>query len=88
MNIDLVMFDKSTGEVLWSRSTQYACNFERNDAGRKLIMNMIDSAIKGCRVSKHRYISCHIDLLETAIDKAVLQPLPFDVPDSNKSEVF
>lgn len=82
------MFDKTTGEVLWSRSTQYACNFDRNDAGRKLIHKMIDSAIKGCRVSKHRYICCHIDLLETAQDKVVLQPLPFDVPESNKSEIY
>lgn len=58
------MTDKETGEVLWQRSTSLACNFVKNDTGRTLLANMIDSAIKGVRSSEHKIINCSIDLTE------------------------
>ena len=80
------MSDKSTGEVLWCTSRQLACNFVHNDAGRKLIFNMIDSAIKGCRISDHKFINCSIDLFETS--RALEQELPFPISESQKIEVY
>lgn len=56
------MTDKSTGEILWQKTSSYACNFVENDAGRKLISKMIDSAIKGARLG--RLINCSVDFVE------------------------
>ena len=64
MNIVLVMSDKETGEILWHKSVQYACNFVKGDAGRALIGRMVDSAIKGARLGEHKFINCSIDLHE------------------------
>lgn len=69
------MTDTDTGEILWQKSTAYACNFVKGDAGRALIGRMVDSAIKGARLGEHKHINCSIDLYESNL---IPQPdLPF-----------
>lgn len=75
MNIVLIMSDKETGEILWQTSRQLACNFVKGDAGRALIGRMVDSAIKGVRMSDHKFINCSIDLKEPEFKKEM--DLPF-----------
>lgn len=75
MNIVCIMSDKDTGEILWQASRQLSCNFVKGDAGRTLIANMIDSAIKGVRMSKHKFINCSIDFKESELIKSM--DLPF-----------
>lgn len=72
MNIVLCMTDKETGEILWQKTTDYSCRFVQNDAGRKLISQMIDSAIKGARLG--RFINCSVDFIEKPFKEV---PLPF-----------
>ena len=75
MNIVCIMSDKDTGEILWQTSRQLSCNFVKGDAGRMLISNMIDSAIKGVRMSDHKFINCSIDFKEPEVKKEM--ELPF-----------
>ena len=75
MNIVCIMSDKDTGEILWQTSRQLSCNFVKGDAGRLLISNMIDSAIKGVRISEHKFINCSIDFKEPEVKKEM--ELPF-----------
>ena len=75
MNIVCIMSDKETGEILWQTSRQLSCNFVKGDAGRLLISNMIDSAIKGVRISEHKFINCSIDFKEPEVIKEM--ELPF-----------
>lgn len=69
------MSDKDTGEVLWQTARQLSCSFVKGDAGRTLISNMIDSAIKGVRMSEHKFINCSIDFKESEIKREM--DLPF-----------
>lgn len=69
------MSDKKTGEILWQTSRQLSCNFVKGDAGRALIGRMVDSAIKGVRMSEHKFINCSIDLFEPEFIKEM--DLPF-----------
>ena len=74
MNIVLIMTDKDTGEILWQTSRQFSCNFVKGDAGRALIGRMVDSAIKGVRMSEQLINLCS-DIRTPLIALSTIRPI-------------
>lgn len=74
MNVRVQMIDTETGEILGTKYSNYALNFNtKNDAGFVHIMNWIQSSVRGVRVAKHKGIELRVNFCEE------LQPeyLPF-----------
>lgn len=57
MDVDIRMVNMDTGEVFYNQRRSLVCQFTNNDVGRKLLKDVVDSAIRGVRIK-----SCPIEL--------------------------
>lgn len=65
MNLRLQMVDTDTGELLAHKYCNYALNFStKNDAGFILIMNWVQSCVRGVRTTDHQNIQLQIQFCE------------------------
>lgn len=76
MNFYIEMADKDTGELLYRRQCNYACNFISGDTGRKFLVSVIDSCLRGVRSSEHKQINLNISFSEPKQNDYVAE-IPF-----------
>ena len=65
MNVRVQMVDTDTGEILGTKYSNYALNFNtKNDAGFIMIMKWVQSCVRGIRVAHHNSIELRVHFCE------------------------